>query len=561
MTSLNQLGFNQNSGQLTLTTTVNPVIEPLDGPAVVDSLMGRFPDTVYAKGRDTHLYKFLLALCGDAGAAALKKASLLARLKNEGSLLNFNDIDNFYGKVLGFERLPDEIYIYDPKDNALEKEVWDKIHAMDSSYRKRIVEYLQSTRYGNAPRGIELAARAASGIDCEVVENYKYVYDLYSDDRLNVTKVGNTDQAEEFVIVPRAIDNRSNVDQKIVLTLTGATGGTFNIGYSGLTAKINYGDTADKLRETLVSSLGDLLTSYEEVISADGNVTIVEQSVSVNLFRNNSVVVASPNANSYEIIIKDANIDVFNFTVDGTSLTGTTPHITITYPLNAKYYIANFSGPLQNYYDKLKRGDPLGPADHDFVVGTTLLIRPDIERNIVRTVDKIRPVSSMMTVKTFSDRHIKVSVNKVQASSERINLTRFVTGKANVSYPNVDPKTGSFIQNAIQTDDGVLDVESEATAIAYSARAIPIIYHTIQNVISYTDDALLDPDYNTGNFTGGNIPAWVKYRSITFAPYSNYMNKRFNSLVSVVKNDDIFWDYYAIARPDTPFILGSNPYA
>jgi hypothetical protein len=561
MTSLNQLGFNQNSGQLTLSLPVNPVIEALDGPAVVDSLMGRFPEAVYAKGRDTHLYKFLLALCGDAGAASLKKATLLARLKNEGSLLNFNDIDNFYGKVLGFERLSDEIYIYDPKDNALEKEVWDKIHAMDSSYRKRIVEYLQSTRYGNAPRGIELAARAASGIDCEVVENYKYVYDLYSDDRLNITKVGNTDQTEEFVIVPRAIDNRSNVDQKIAINLTGATGGTFTIDYSGLDAIITYGDSADKVRETLVTSLSDLLTSYEEVISADGNVIIVEQSISVNLFRNNSVVVASPNANSYEIIIKDANIDVFNFTVDGTGLTGPDPDITISYPLNAKYYIANFSGPMQNYYDKLKRGEAIGPGDHDFEIGTTLLLRPDIEKNIVKTVDKLRPVSSMMTVKTFSDRHIKVSVNKVQASSERINLTRFVTGKANVSYPLIDPKTGSFIQNAIQTDEGVLDVESEATAIAYSARAIPIIYHTIQNVIAYTDEALFDPEYDTGSFTGGDNPAWIKYRSITFAPYSNYMNQRFNSLVSVIKDDDIFWDYYAVARPDTPFILGANPYA
>src|SRR4051812_19849418 len=72
------------------------LVEPLDGPGNVDTIIDRFPETVYDQSRDTHLYRFLAALTGDAGAGLLKKQTFTARLRNEGELLTFTDLDSFY---------------------------------------------------------------------------------------------------------------------------------------------------------------------------------------------------------------------------------------------------------------------------------------------------------------------------------------------------------------------------------------------------------------------------------------------------------------------------------
>jgi hypothetical protein len=51
-------------------TTTRPVVEPLDAPEALMKKMERFPEEVYSKSRDSHLFRFLLALCGEAGAGA-----------------------------------------------------------------------------------------------------------------------------------------------------------------------------------------------------------------------------------------------------------------------------------------------------------------------------------------------------------------------------------------------------------------------------------------------------------------------------------------------------------
>src|SRR4051812_34431915 len=83
----------------------NPIVEPIGGPSDIDSLMDRFPENVYHKGRDTHLYRLLTALCGDAGAGLIKKQAFVARLFSEAEIVNFEDLDKFYAGHFKFKRL------------------------------------------------------------------------------------------------------------------------------------------------------------------------------------------------------------------------------------------------------------------------------------------------------------------------------------------------------------------------------------------------------------------------------------------------------------------------
>lgn len=564
MPTLNQINVNQNGGQVVLSLDTTPVIEPIGGPLSIDRLMDRFPETVYNKSRDSHLYRLVSAFCGEAGMGRVRKKALLARLKNEAGLINFNDIDAFYGSVLDFKRLKREIYNYNPEDDALEKEVWDKIHAMDNSYKKRVVLFLQSTRYGNAPRGIELAAEAAAGINVDLVENYRYLFDIVSDDPLGLTRVGNTENHEEFVLIPQAIDNRHNVAQTVTLNFTGEPdGGNVILRYADLQAQINFGDSAETVRNTLIDAYGDILKTFEIIRNSTGEVVAVDEAVSVQFFSESHVNVIRNSDFQYEITINDPNINIFNFSVISALTGGTNPAATLSFPLNNNFYIATFAGPNPLYINALRRTQPITDDLAPWKMGNTLLIEPEIERNMVKIVDKLRPVNTVMTVKAQTETRINVRANKVQASSERISVNRFVTGKNDVEWPSPgDAASGTFIQGRFVVTDSlgnqdVLNLESEATTLAYGARAIPVIYHTIDSVAAYRDAALGDPDYNTNRFFGGSLPAFAKYRSIAHAPYNSYQRVRLPTLAARTDGDDIFFDYFALAKPNTPLILGT----
>src|SRR5687767_3676974 len=101
------------SSSSTVFTDQAPQIEPLDGPTRTMEIMDRFPEAVYQQGPDTHLFKFMEALCGDAGAGLIKKQSYLARLADEAEILQYTDLDNFYVQHFSFRRLRNEIYDLD----------------------------------------------------------------------------------------------------------------------------------------------------------------------------------------------------------------------------------------------------------------------------------------------------------------------------------------------------------------------------------------------------------------------------------------------------------------
>lgn len=181
-----------------------PLVEPLDGPTSVDDVMDRFPEEVYQQGRDTHLYRFLLALAGDSGAGLVKAQTFAARLKFEAEFLNFQVLDDFYAAQFTVKRLRSETYpSYNPETDALTPTIWDAILLADQSYKQRIAEFFTATRYGTPPTGMAIVAQAGCGVECEVVENYKWVFDQFSDDPLGLPFVGTTAATGEFIVVPR----------------------------------------------------------------------------------------------------------------------------------------------------------------------------------------------------------------------------------------------------------------------------------------------------------------------------------------------------------------------
>lgn len=177
--------------------------EPIRAPETLRNKLGRFTEPAYNVTNDSHLFRFLVALCGDAGAGGLKRELLYPRLQQMLESTHFNDLDRLYGNPLALPRLSAELYSVDPRNEALTQEQWRDVKIKDSQYRARCLIWMRAIIEGPTPRGMELAAEAAIGVECTVVERYKYLENTLSDLPITMSDIGWTDSRREFVIVPR----------------------------------------------------------------------------------------------------------------------------------------------------------------------------------------------------------------------------------------------------------------------------------------------------------------------------------------------------------------------
>ena len=83
------------------------------------------PEEVYSKKRSSHMVRLLDALCGGAGVEAARNHLMLKRLQTSLDETHYNDLDEFYGRVLGFRRLESESYAFDPRTRLVTKEQED----------------------------------------------------------------------------------------------------------------------------------------------------------------------------------------------------------------------------------------------------------------------------------------------------------------------------------------------------------------------------------------------------------------------------------------------------
>lgn len=211
-----------------------------------------FPHELYKLEKHDHLTKLLRVLLEDAGVGQLHKIQTVARLSESLRMAQFGELDYFFGTFLRMARLPQEMYEADPFSDQLSASDWRLIERMDASYRERLRQFLTAILHGGTANGLTMAAQAASGVPCQILEAWRYLDNLGLDAQPG--RVGSAPR--EFVIVPM-LGSYSEVQ---TISVTGATAGTFTLTWSGkTTTPIAYNATSGQVRDALadLSNIGD----------------------------------------------------------------------------------------------------------------------------------------------------------------------------------------------------------------------------------------------------------------------------------------------------------------
>lgn len=502
MATLNQYNLNNTNGRMFFSIVENPVVEPLDGPLFIEHLIQRFPEEVYTHSRDSHLFRLLTALAGDSGAGILKKKSLLARLQYESAALGFQNLDNLYSPLIGFERLPGEKYLIDPRTSTLTQEEWDAIKSADTAYRRRAMQYLQAARQGGTLQGITDAASAALGQEVQVVENYRHIFDQNSDRQTGVKKYGVTDSVNEFIIRPN-VENSKSVEQPFaILTVFNDSADDFFFSYNG--------EDTDEIAPEFISA--EIIRSVIEGLDQ------VEQGF---------VTVEQTTTNSYRISFNNSQLEIFRLTIDSTSSTFTEEDVLLAQSsTNDLFYGGRVGDPSFEYYNALVSGNSTSGLDARS--SSKDYINPYVQKNLDLLIDRLRPQSSIFSISPSKRRYVDVDIRSAYASSERFFVNRFVTGNPNIAFMDSGVGTTAMPQEHVNLLAGrILEsgVENEERNYAFTGVDMPVVFMTIDTVIAYSDGG--DLINNTSSFYDGPNPGFKQYESRHIGLFSEPTSKIF----------------------------------
>lgn len=189
----------------TVTTDINQnfFVEALGGSVNPVNLLDRFPDSVYTKALDSLLVKFMYAILGPTGVGQLRQEYLEARLIIEEAGLQTTDLDSLYANAFAFARAAYETYDLDASASLLPAAQRAQILAQDASFRNRAIDFLKGARGGTTLQGLTLVAKSGLNQPVELVENYRALYDHFTDMTLGLEKIGQTGSVYEVIVVPR----------------------------------------------------------------------------------------------------------------------------------------------------------------------------------------------------------------------------------------------------------------------------------------------------------------------------------------------------------------------
>jgi hypothetical protein len=180
------------------------VVEPYNAPTdVLKQARKFFPQEVYNLSSQTNLYKFLLALLGDSGVGGMKKAITYARTQQALSNVHFEDLDTLFSGALSLSRQNSEIYNTIPSSSLLTDAQWLEVRSKDANYRSRANDYIKGLQYGSTETGYSLIARAATGYDSTIYEQWQYYDDIASDAPIGFPNLGKTTSRNEVVVLPQ----------------------------------------------------------------------------------------------------------------------------------------------------------------------------------------------------------------------------------------------------------------------------------------------------------------------------------------------------------------------
>jgi hypothetical protein len=447
------------------TDTINQsfFIEPLGGPLHPQNYLDRFPDEVYNKAIDSHLVKFLYALLGPAGVGWLRKNYLEARVQLEEYGVELFDLDAFYGDPLKFGRILEEIYDDDPR-GLLSREQWEKIRAKDAAYRARALDYVRGMRLGNTPAGMKLVARSGLGHETEIVENYKWLYDQYSDDPLGLVRFGQTNSTEEMIVLPRRELAQAEIQQ---VTIGGfVTGGFYRLGFDGHeTSDIAYTTGAREDIRVFLESLPTVGVGNVEVLGGP-----------------------LP-SNPIQIYFKGdlANHDVPQIYATN-SLTGDGVGILVE--------------TLRGGVEAVDEVGSISPRD---------------QRYLIEALEHLRPQTAIISYQPASGTRTRANWNSVTGTSHYTEVVRYVTGAVSVPWPTADDRY--WIESG---------VEHEGRRVKADLQHHYLGFHQVARTFAYTGSALDDPDYDDLStllptlITNQHIGAYTNYQRSLYPALGDY---------------------------------------
>ena len=145
----------------------------LSPDCATESRMSHFDDRLYDLRPESHLSRFCKVVLGDAGAGQLRKRYTMARLQTTMEGTHFYDLDAFWGSLLSARRSHDEELPCNPMTDSATPDQWDDIAMRDSRYRERLYALAKSLPMTGTVPGLQQAAEALTGVECDVYETWK----------------------------------------------------------------------------------------------------------------------------------------------------------------------------------------------------------------------------------------------------------------------------------------------------------------------------------------------------------------------------------------------------
>lgn len=558
----------------TFTDTVNQqfFIEALRGPQQPISYLDSFPDAVYTKAIDSVLVTFLYALLGPTGVGQIHKEYLEARLAVEDAGLSTVSLDALYTNPFAFARLAEETYNVDADSIALTADQRAQILAQDASFRNRAQTFFKGIRAGGTPLGISLAAKSGLNHPVDIIENYKFLYDQYGDDKLNLKQFGSTNSLSEIIVLPRQDIPRTS--RQTVALSGNPVSGYFTLTYPGgsdyrmtVITTIN-GSSTVSVSNSALTPIGSWISITSAAgagaISASPNPTTFAQVASVIDSRTITVVIPPGITGAGNPLLMTSNGSFWAYVGNGR---------TIRIPYNATSDLiqqALWSLPVIGVGNVLVSGGPLPNHPVDIVFtgnladspvpsirvnsGTDLIsgiggpgvaaprlpvmvdisgssinvtaqviidqisdvgdtrpttIAPVNQHAMEVAIDQIRPVTSFVTVQPAQSITVRHPIGNTFSSGSLTQILRYVTGSKFIVWPTRD---GTHWIEA--------GVEHEAPHPIHIDTHHYQAFHDISNVIAYTEGALNDAYYS--NPSGGpNQPIEIRYYDTMVGRYSD----------------------------------------
>lgn len=489
---------------LTLAIPLRELTEPLDAPTILNPNLDRFPIEVYNLTQDSRLFRFLNALAGDSGAGFLKKQMLMTKLQSMLDSTHFQDIDLLYGSPLGLSRNSLENYDFDPQQDVLTHAEWTEARAKDASYRTRCLCWMRAVVQGPTVQGMALAAQAALGVECDVVERHLHLDNIRSDEPVNLYWTSSFDTGGfydtnnptlylwSYALAGGAVAPTISSDLLYgiaaagsnYLTATSAAGGTDSVilttnEYLRVTALATYTFTAFWRRAT---GTGDpkgfmRVACFNEAGGSTGTVyptTVV------------SGITHTPAANG--LVNPNAGVAALTWQRWGGSLIPPVGTVKVKLQI-APYGTSSAAGITQMDSIQFEAGDQATvfgfrvPGETKSPNETVIIphapnLSDEERRSVNRLIDRLRPIDSFTTIESGDRIRSEKPPIALDASSSHFHVQRFVTGRADVAWPTPDRSTGFWIEAG---------VEKEAPTQAFQSGQETATVLAVQSVVASSE--------------------------------------------------------------------------